>query len=39
MSSYELDKLVMLLSADWFFPYWRLIGIFTEDKKKSLLRE
>ena len=39
MRSYELDKLVMLLSADWFFPYWDLIGIFTKDKKKSLLRE
>jgi hypothetical protein len=39
MPSYELDKLVMLLSADWFFPYWDLIGIFTKDKRKSLLRE
>jgi hypothetical protein len=39
MRSYELDKLVMLLSADWFFPYWDLIGIFTKDKRKSLLRE
>ena len=39
MPSYELDHLVMLLSADWFFPYWDLIGIFTKDKRKSLLRE
>ena len=39
MPSYELDKLVMLLSADWFFPHWHLIGIFTTDKRKSLLRE
>ena len=39
MRSYELDHLVMLLSADWFFPYWDLIGIFTKDKRKSLLRE
>jgi hypothetical protein len=39
MPSYELDKLVMLLSADWFFPYWELIGIFTKDKRKPLLRE
>lgn len=39
MPSYELDKLVMLLSADWFFPHWHLIGVFTEDKKKFLLRE
>jgi len=39
MPSYELDKLVMLLSADWFFPHWHLIGIFTKDKRKSLLRE
>jgi len=39
MRSYELDKVVMLLSADWFFPHWHLIGIFTNDKKKSLFRE
>jgi len=39
MPSYEIDKVVMLLSADWFFPHWHLIGIFTNDKKKSVLRE
>ena len=39
MRSYELDKLVMLLSSDWFFPYWDLIGIFTNNKRKSLLSE
>ena len=39
MPSYELDHLVMLLSVDWFFPYWHLIGIFTTDKRKSLLRD
>src|SRR5580698_2995681 len=39
MRSYELDKLVMLLSSDWFFPYWDLIGIFTNKKRKSLLSE
>lgn len=22
-----VDKIVMLLSTDWFFPYWKLIGI------------
>lgn len=22
-----VDKLAMLLSTDWFFPYWRLVGI------------
>ena len=39
MPSYELDRLVLLLSADWFFPYWDLIGIFTNNKRKSLLSE
>jgi hypothetical protein len=39
MPSYELDRLVLLLSADWFLPYWHLIGIFMKEKKKSLLRE
>lgn len=39
MRSSELDKLAMLLSADWFFPYWDLIGIVTKDKRKSLLRD
>jgi hypothetical protein len=39
MRSFDVDKLVMLLSADWFFPHWHLTGIFTEDKKKSSLRE
>lgn len=39
MPSNKPDKVVMLLSADWFFPHWHLIGIFTDDRKKSLLRE
>ena len=39
MESFELDRLVMLLSADWFVPYWQLIGIFTDNKRKSLLRD
>lgn len=39
MASYKIDKLVMLLSADWFLPHWDLIGIVTDEKKKSLLRD
>jgi hypothetical protein len=39
MSSYELDKLVMLLSADWFFYHWQLIGIFTVDGTKSFVQK
>lgn len=39
MASYELDKLVMLLSADWFLPHWQLIGINAEDGKKPLLQD
>lgn len=38
-SRFEVDKMVMLLSADWFAPYWHLIGIFTNDKKRSPFRE
>ena len=38
-SRFEIDKVAMLLSADWFFPHWHLIGIFAEDNKRSLLRE
>ena len=38
-SRFEIDQVVMLLSADWFAPYWHLIGIFAEDKKGSRLRK
>ena len=39
MKSSELDKLVMLLSSDWFLPHWYLIGIFTDEGKKCLLHD
>jgi hypothetical protein len=39
MASYELDKLVMLLSADWFLPHWHTIGIFAEEEKKRCLQQ
>lgn len=28
------DKVMMLLSSDWFFPYWGVIGITIDDDKK-----
>jgi hypothetical protein len=39
MKSYELDKLVMLLSSDWFLPYWRVIGVFGDEKEKHSLHD
>ena len=34
-----VDKLVMLLSVDWFGPYWSSIGIEAEDSTKSVVRQ
>lgn len=34
----NLDQLIMLLSADWFFPHWRAIGIDISDEQKQLLQ-
>ncbi len=35
---YEIDKLIMLLSADWFFPYWGVIGIFGEPDQRAAIK-
>jgi hypothetical protein len=33
----QIDKLVLILSTDWFLPYWLEIGIdLTEDKKIAI---
>jgi hypothetical protein len=29
------DKVIMLLSSDWFFPYWDRIGLRIDDDKKK----
>jgi hypothetical protein len=29
------DKVIMLLSSDWFFPYWDRIGMKIDDDKKK----
>jgi hypothetical protein len=34
-----LDSLVMLLSTDWFKPYWVAIGINLDESKKGLMQE
>jgi hypothetical protein len=34
-----LDRLVMLLSTDWFKPYWGMIGIRLDESKKGLIQE
>jgi hypothetical protein len=34
-----LDNLVMLLSTDWFKPYWGAIGIILDDSKKNLMQQ
>jgi len=33
------DELIMLLSTDWFLPYWNEIGITIVDEKKIGIRE
>lgn len=34
-----LNNLVMLLSTDWFKPYWEAIGITLDESKKSPIQE
>ncbi len=31
MNADKVDTLIMLLSTDWFLPYWGLIGMYLED--------
>lgn len=33
------DALIMLLSTDWFLPYWAEIGINLSEKKKSCVQQ
>jgi hypothetical protein len=33
------DSLIMLLSTDWFLPYWAEIGIKTSEEKKSCVQQ
>jgi hypothetical protein len=35
MKSNELDRVVMLLSADWFGRHWERIGVFIGEEKKG----
>jgi hypothetical protein len=36
--SFSDDKLLFLLSADWFFNYWPAVGIGIEKEKKLRLQ-
>jgi hypothetical protein len=38
MEAGNLDKLVMLLSTDWFFPYWYTVGIGIAKEKRELFQ-
>src|SRR6516225_6613441 len=38
MRKNKLDKVIMLLSTDWFFSEWPIIGIVIDDKKKKVLQ-
>lgn len=34
-----LDQLIMLLSTDWFKPYWIILGIDLDDSEKGLIQK
>jgi hypothetical protein len=34
-----MDRLIMLLSTDWFLPYWYSIGFIVEDGRKPCVQE
>jgi hypothetical protein len=34
----KVDKLIMLLSTDWFFPYWSAIGLYMDDEGRRSLQ-
>lgn len=38
-SEASADKLVMLLSADWFYPFWNQVGLDIDDSKRKKLQE
>jgi hypothetical protein len=35
--SNKVDRLVMLLSSDWFLSHWSLIGLSIEEKSKNII--
>jgi|GEM_PF-1628601 len=39
MKNTSVDKLVMLLSTDWFFDYWSAIGLSSKDENRRLLQK
>lgn len=34
-----LDQLIMLLSTDWFKPYWPILGLCLDDSEKELIQK
>jgi hypothetical protein len=39
MNAGKLDNTIMLLSTDWFLPYWYGIGVGLDEKKKGLFKQ
>jgi hypothetical protein len=39
MNPGDLDKVVMLLSTDWFLPYWFILGIDTREQTNSCVQK
>jgi hypothetical protein len=39
MNAGKLDSTIMLLSTDWFLPYWYVIGVGLDEKKKVLFKQ
>lgn len=39
MRDTSIDRLAMLLSTDWFFPYWSAIGLRMDPEKRTFLQQ
>jgi hypothetical protein len=39
MRAERVDNTIMLLSTDWFIPYWLVLGINLDEQKKLLLQK
>lgn len=38
MAEYQTDRLAMLLSSEWFLPYWYLVGIVGDAQQQRLFQ-
>jgi hypothetical protein len=39
MKDAESDRLVMLLSTDWFFEHWAVAGLTVDRQKRECVRD